>query len=161
MLEWWRHLVLSPSGLFGGVRGSVDVRILEVRGVGVVENYARQKSQSFARFKLDFGDLPKIKNGQFTIYDFVTNSFLFSPSKKQLSIKLLEAVSEAPRTFPELVKLLHTPKSTLYFLCLSLERSGLIKKTPAKQYALSNEAAGVLREYAGWWENWVARNRLK
>lgn len=119
------------------------------------ELYVRQKNQSFARFKIDSGDLARMTSAQFSIFDFITNSFAFSPKKKQLSIKLLGRLSHKPASFPELVAELDSRKSTVYFLCLSLERSGLIAKNGAKQYALSTGFSNALRNYAEWWEKWV------
>lgn len=126
----------------------------------MAEGYARQKGQSYARFKIDSADAARISSGQFTIFDFITNCFLFSPKKKQLSISFLEALSSKPLSFNELVSLLKARKSTVYLLCLSLERSGFIRKQ-GRKFELSNEFSQVARVYAGWWENWVERNRLK
>ncbi len=119
------------------------------------EPYLRQKSQSYTRFKIDAGDLSRISSSQFSIFDFITNSFSFSPKKKQLSVKLLELLSQQPASFPQIVASLEARKSTVYFLCLSLERSGLIRKGESKEYALSEGFSQALRNYAEWWEKWV------
>ena len=119
------------------------------------EPYIRQKSQSYARFKIDAQDLGRIGSSQFSIFDFITNSFSFSPKKRLLSVKLLELLSTKPSSFPEIVAYLQSRKSTVYLLCLSLERSGLIEKNKEKQYLLSSSFCNALRQYAEWWEKWV------
>jgi predicted transcriptional regulator len=92
---------------------------------------------------------------QFTIYNFITNSFAFSPSRKGLMLKLLEALKQEPKSFAALVGELSAPKGTLYLLCLSLERSGLVKKGADGRYSLDGAFSQALREYANWWEGWV------
>lgn len=119
------------------------------------ELYLRQKRQSYTRFKIDAGDLARISSSQFSMFDFISNSFTFSPKKKQLSVKLLELLSQKPATFPQVVASLGARKSTVYLLCLSLERSGLISKNGSKEYALSEDFSHALRQYAEWWEKWV------
>lgn len=119
------------------------------------EPYIRQKRQSYTRFKIDAGDLERISSSQFSMFDFISNSFTFSPKKKQLSVKLLELLAGKPSSFPEIVAQLGSRKSTAYLLCLSLERSGMIAKLENKQYVLSAGFSHALRQYAEWWEKWV------
>ena len=121
------------------------------------QTYDRQKSQCFARFKVSLADLEKISTNQFTLFDFITNSFLFSPTKKQLSVRVLDAVAARPQSFPDLVVGLKAKKSTLYLLCLSLERSGFLSKGADKRYSISKAFSKSLRLYAEWWEKWVSQ----
>lgn len=123
------------------------------------EPYARQKGHSFARFKIDVGDAERINSAQFSIFDFITNSFAFSPKKKHLSVKLLELLSQRHASFPQIVEELGCRKSTAYLLCLSLERSGLVSKNSSKNYSLSTKFSDSLRKYAEWWERWVKSSR--
>ncbi|MFA6049534.1 MAG: hypothetical protein WC792_06330 [Candidatus Micrarchaeia archaeon] len=120
------------------------------------EHYDRQKSQSYAYFRVKQDDMAKVKSGQFTIYDFISNTFSFSHTKKDLTIRVLEALKEKPMTFRELSVRLNAKKSTLYLLCLSLQRSGLIDRATKRQpFSLSASFSTMLREYSYWWENWV------
>ncbi|MBI5635505.1 hypothetical protein HY993_00910 [Candidatus Micrarchaeota archaeon] len=120
------------------------------------EHYKRQKSMSYAYFRVKQDELGKIKTSQFTIYDFISNSFSFSSTKKELTIKVLEALKKKPMTFLELCDFLQAKKSTLYLLCLALARSGLIdRENKRKPFHLSTSFSTVLREYSYWWENWV------
>ncbi len=54
----------------------------------------------------------------------------------------------------ELVKALGAKKSTLYLLCLALERSGLIEKKDSG-YGLSTGFSQALEEYSRWWIDWI------
>ncbi len=120
------------------------------------EHYEKQKSQTYAYFRVKQDDLGKVKAGQFTIYDFISNSFSFSHTKKDLTIRVLEALKEKPMTFRELASRLDAKKSTLYLLCLALQRSGLIDRATKRQpFSLSASFSTMLREYSYWWENWV------
>ena len=125
---------------------------------GVAEHYARQKSNCVARFKIDLKDVEKIGRSQFTIFDFITNLFAFSPRNKQLSIILFEQLAQEPKSFSTLVAALNARKSTVFLLCLSLERSGFMRKRADRKYELSPAFSTSAREYAVWWENWVSRN---
>ncbi len=120
------------------------------------DHYARQKGQSYAYFRVKQDELGKIKASQFTIFDFISNSFSFSPTKRDLTIKVIETLKRKPMTFRELVDELGAKKSTLYLLCLALQRSGLIdRETKRQPYHLSTTFSTILREYSYWWENWV------
>jgi len=96
-------------------------------------------------------------NSQFTIYNFITNSFAFSPSRKELTLRLLESLKEEPKAFSALATGLSAPKGSLYLLCLSLERSGFVRKQPDGRYCLDTSFSAALREYASWWEGWVGK----
>ncbi len=120
------------------------------------EHYEKQKSQTYAYFRVKQDELGKIKAGQFTIFDFISNSFSFSHTKKDLTIRVLEALKERPMTFRDLAQQLDAKKSTLYLLCLALQRSGLIDRATKRQpFSLSASFSTALREYSYWWENWV------
>ncbi len=125
-----------------------------MRTGGTREHYRRQKSQCYAHFRVDRDDARRIRGGQFTIYDFITDSFYFSPTKKELAVGVLEAVRRRPATFAQLVDALGAKKSTLYLLCLALERSGLIEKD-GQAYRPSRDFSGALGEYAKWWDGWL------
>ncbi|MGC8851327.1 MAG: hypothetical protein ACP5O3_03830 [Candidatus Micrarchaeia archaeon] len=121
------------------------------------EHYLKQKNQCFSYFKVNKEDLKKISESKFTIYDFINNSFSFSSTKKELTINLLEQLKKQPRSFKELVLLLNAKKSTLYFLCVALERSGLIeKRIEDSKYLLSQNFSDSLHAYADWWKKWVS-----
>jgi predicted transcriptional regulator len=120
------------------------------------EHYLKQKNQSFSYFKINSNDLDKLNNYQFTIYDFITNSFSFSQSKKELTIKILNLLKQKPTSFYDLLKELKAKKSSLYMVCISLEKSGIIfKNGVGSPYTLSNNFSQILKEYAKWWENWI------
>ncbi|MFQ5405898.1 MAG: hypothetical protein ACE5DI_01935, partial [Candidatus Micrarchaeia archaeon] len=76
------------------------------------DHYEKQKSQTYAYFRVKQDELAKIKSGQFTIYDFISDSFSFSHRKKELTIQVLEALKEKPMTFQELATHLNAKKST-------------------------------------------------
>ncbi|MFH1106621.1 MAG: hypothetical protein V1787_01885 [Candidatus Micrarchaeota archaeon] len=122
------------------------------------EHYNRQKSQAYAHFRIRGEDLAKLGSAQFTIYDFITNSFAFSQTKKELAVAVLEALKQGPKTFMELQKSLGAKKSTLYLLVLALQRSGLVLAAEkSKPLALSPEFSDVLKSYALWWEKWLSQ----
>ena len=123
-------------------------------------HYARQKGTAYAYFRVSTEDTSRLDKSQFTIYNFITNSFAFSPSRKELTLKLLEALKHRPKPFSALVDELRAPKGTLYLLCLSLERSGLIKKQPDGHYQLDTSFSKALREYADWWESWAGKEQF-
>jgi len=118
------------------------------------QHYERQKSQCYAYFRVSREDAGKIRCDRFTIYDFITDSFYFSQAKKQLAVGVLEALRQKPMTFAALAAGLGAKKSTLYLLCLALERSGLVEKE-GPEYRLSNVFSGALSEYSKWWTNWL------
>ncbi len=120
------------------------------------EHYLQQKGQCFAYFKVNSSDAERISKGQFTIYDFIKNSFSFSSTKKELTISVLEALKQSPKSFAELAVYLNAKKSTLYLLCLAIERSGIISKNADNKYALSQDFASSLEKYASWWRNWLS-----
>ena len=102
---------------------------------------------SYAYFRVKQDELGKIKTSQFTIYDFISNSFSFSSTKKELTIKVLEALKKKPMTFLELVQFLQAKKSTLYLLCLALQRSGLIdRENKRKPFHLGTSFSTIVRE---------------
>lgn len=138
-------------------------------------HYARQKSQSYTHFRVRA--LPEeghaMKSAQFTIYDFVTNAFAFSRPRKELAVKVFEQLQHKPHTFAQLREALGAGKSNLFLILVSLERSGLIEKGDGAliddssgtlgnpnprgvPYRLSSRFSNALRQYAGWWERWVA-----
>ena len=119
-------------------------------------HYEKQKAQSFINFRIDLSEAKKLRGAQFTIYDFINNSFYFSHTKKQLSIRILEALKEREQSFGELVKRFGAKKSTLYLLCLALERSGLIERDgKGKPFRLSKKFADAVTHYSSWWQSWV------
>lgn len=120
------------------------------------EHYNKQKSQAFSYFRIDRSDLEKMGSMQFTIYNFINNSFSFSQTKKELTIKVLEELKKGECTFIELQRRLQAKKSTLYMLVLSLQKSGLVVQTQKNEpLKLSSSFSDTLRQYSGWWEKWV------
>ena len=121
------------------------------------EHYEKQKEQQYAYFRIRADDVAKMKSFQFSIYDFITNSFAFSQTKKQLAVSVLEALKAEPLTFIELQKKLNAKKSTLYLLVLSLQRSGIVTGAGKNEkLRLGSEFPQALKSYAEWWENWAA-----
>ena len=119
-------------------------------------HYARQKGTAYAYFRINVDEQKKMRAAQYTIYDFVNDTFHFSQTKKELTIRVLEALKEKPMGFTALAEHLSAKKSTLYLLVLALHRSGLISREPKRQpYQLSPSFSSMLREYSYWWENWV------
>ncbi|MFH1257815.1 MAG: hypothetical protein ABIG96_04490 [Candidatus Micrarchaeota archaeon] len=120
------------------------------------EHYNKQKSQAFSYFRIDPTDLEKMRQSQFTIYSFINNSFAFSQTKKELTIKVLEELKHGEMSFIQLQKKLEAKKSTLYMLVLALQKSGLVaaseKNAPLK---LSPAFSETLRVYSEWWERWL------
>lgn len=119
------------------------------------EHYLKQKSQSYAYFKISGDDAGKAASSLFTVYDFISNAFPFSQTKKEAAVLVLNALREQPKTFSELLEQTRVKKSTLYLLCLSLEKSGLIERTGRNApFSLSQRFSEALRAYAAWWEKW-------
>jgi len=122
------------------------------------DHYNQQKSQCFVYFRLKKDDSTKISDAQFTLYDFINNSFAFSPTKKQLTVAVLDALKERPLTFNELVIKLNAKKSTLYLLCVALQKSGLIEQEGKnKPLRISGDFSLILNNYSEWWQNWLHR----
>ncbi|NYZ75550.1 helix-turn-helix domain-containing protein [Candidatus Micrarchaeota archaeon] len=122
------------------------------------DHYNQQKSQCFVYFRLKKDDSTKISGAQFTLYDFINNSFAFSPTKKQLTVAVLDALKEKPLTFNELVVKLNAKKSTLYLLCVALQKSGLIEQDGKnKPLRISGDFSLILKKYSDWWTGWVSR----
>lgn len=138
---------------------------MEVRGEGVFlvrtgatrEHYNKQKSQAYAYFRVSGLDAQKVGSGQFTLYDFITNLFSYSTAKRDLAVNVLERLKEKPQAFAQLEAGLKAKKSTLYLLCLSLERSGLVEREGGKRsvYRLSNGFSESLAAYSQWWGKWA------
>lgn len=127
-------------------------------------HYERQKSQSYAYFRVRA--LPEERaamgSAQFTIYDFVSNAFSFSTPKKELAISVFEELAKGQKPFKELLEATGAGKSSLYLVLVALERSGLVERAgegKGASYRLSGRFSDSLREYAGWWERWVARSQ--
>jgi DNA-binding HxlR family transcriptional regulator len=120
------------------------------------DHYNKQKSQAFSYFRIDNSDLDKMQNKEFTIYNFITNSFAFSQTKKELTIKVLEELKKGDMTFISLQRKLDAKKSTLYMLIIALQKSGLIteaqKNGPLK---LSDSFSQTIRLYSDWWDRWL------
>ncbi|MFH1750637.1 MAG: hypothetical protein ABH863_03080 [Candidatus Micrarchaeota archaeon] len=120
------------------------------------EHYNKQKSQAFSYFRINSQDASKIQSSQFTIYDFITNSFAFSQTKKELTIQVLEELKTNELTFIQLQKKLGAKKSTLYMLILALQKSGLVnpsgKNAPLR---LSGSFSEMLALYSEWWGKWL------
>lgn len=120
------------------------------------EHYLQQKNQSFSYFRINKADQEKLQSMQFNVYDFISASFSFSQPKKELAIGVLNALKAKPTTFTELTTTLNAKKSTLFLVCLSLERAGMIKREgKGAPYSLDQNFGEMLRAYANWWENWV------
>ncbi len=120
------------------------------------EHYLQQKNQQFAYFRINKEELAKLDSMQFNIYDFISASFAFSQPKKELAIGILNSLKERPKSFSELEKGLSAKKSTLFLICLSLERGGLIKRSgKGAPYTLSASFSSILTAYANWWKFWV------
>ena len=121
------------------------------------DHYLLQKSQQFAYFRINKDELGKLDSMQFNIYDFISAGFAFSQPKKELAIGILNALKERPKTFAELEKELMAKKSTLFLICLSLERGGLVERAGGKgtAYQLSTSFSTILVAYANWWKSWV------
>lgn len=116
--------------------------------------YERQKAQSFTYFKINASDQENISGKKYSIYDFINNSFSFSRKRKEAAVSVLEELKQGEASFTELRLKLKAPKSSLFLLLLSLERSGLIEKKEEK-YSLSEKFAQALNSYAEWWSSWV------
>ncbi len=120
-------------------------------------SYNKQKNQAFTYFRVSKDELGKLNTSQFTIYDFVRNSFSFAQERKELAIQILEKIHHTPQTFPQLQQQLKTPKSSLYLTLLAMENSGLIFKQPStSQYFISSDFSKVLTDYANWYATWAA-----
>jgi predicted transcriptional regulator len=120
------------------------------------EHYQRQKATCYTYFRINTDEQKKMRSAQYTFFDFVNDSFHFSRTKKDLTIRALEALKEKPMDFTELAQKLGAKKSTLYLLLTALHRSGLVDRpTKREPYRLSTNFSSMLREYSYWWENWV------
>ncbi len=120
------------------------------------EHYLQQKSQQFAHFRINTADLPKLESMQFNIYDFISASFAFSQPKKELAIGVLNSLKSGPKPFSQLEKELSAKKSSLFLVCLSLERAGLIeRKAKGEPYSLSTSFSNTIIAYANWWKSWA------
>lgn len=120
------------------------------------EHYNKQKAQAFSYFRIDALDAGKMRGSQFTIYNFINNSFSFSQTKKELTIQVLEELKRGEMPFIALQKKLGAKKSTLYMLILALQKSGLV--APAEKNAplrLSSSFSEMLSLYADWWAKWL------
>ncbi len=120
------------------------------------DHYLQQKNQQFAYFRINKAELQKLDSMQFNIYDFISASFAFSQPKKELAIGILNALKAGPKPFSQLEKELAAKKSSLFLVCLSLERGGLIERQgKGEPYALSANFSAILVAYANWWKSWV------
>ncbi len=121
------------------------------------EHYQQQKNQQFAHFRINKEDLPKLESMQFNIYDFISASFAFSQPKKELAIGVLNALKQESKPFSQLEKELNAKKSSLFLVCLSLERAGLIeRKAKGEPYSLSTSFSNTIIAYANWWKSWAS-----
>ncbi len=120
-------------------------------------HYQTQKKQAYAYFRVNGSDDKKVALGQFTLFDFITNLFSYSPVKRDMAVKILEILKEEDLTFTELVEKMNAKKSSLYLLCLSLQRSGLIEKEEGKKtkFKLSSSFSNTLFSYSNWWQKWA------
>ncbi|MEK6843126.1 MAG: hypothetical protein AABY04_01440, partial [Candidatus Micrarchaeota archaeon] len=120
------------------------------------DHYNKQKSQAFSYFRIDGSDLEKMKTNQFTIFNFIHNSFSFSQTKKELTIQVLEELKKGEINFIDLQKRLNAKKSTLYMLVLALQKSGLIAEAKKNEpLRLSNSFSDMLLLYSDWWGKWL------
>lgn len=119
------------------------------------EHYLKQKSQTFAHFRVAKDDLAPLSSSQFTIFDFISHCFSFSNPRKQVAADVLNELKKGPASFKELQERLSAKKSSLFLVLLALERAGLVeRKGKSKPFELSGGFSGILRAYAGWWESW-------
>ncbi|MFH1779826.1 MAG: hypothetical protein ABH803_01625 [Candidatus Micrarchaeota archaeon] len=119
-------------------------------------NYKDQKKKSFAYFKVNKEDFLKINSNQYTLYDFITNCFSFSRTKKDITMQLLLELRGGPKSFKEMQIKLNLKKSTLFLLVTALTKSGLIEYEGKKSLiSLSPIFSEVLKKYAEWWVSWV------
>lgn len=119
-------------------------------------NYKDQKNKSFAYFRVNKQDPLKIKANQFTLYDFITNCFSFSRTKKDLTMNILMELRSGPKSFKQLQEQFNLKKSTLYLLITGLEKSGLIEYSGKNsQISLSPAFSDALAEYSVWWKKWL------
>ncbi|HLC48080.1 MAG TPA: hypothetical protein VJI13_03310 [Candidatus Norongarragalinales archaeon] len=136
--------------------GQMDLPPKQKRTGKTREHYNKQKSQAFSYFRIDAGDASKMKGSQFTIYNFINNSFSFSQTKKELAIQVLEELKKGPVPFIQLQKKLGAKKSTLYMLILALQKSGLVAPTEKNaSLTLSNSFSEMLSLYSDWWARWL------
>jgi DNA-binding transcriptional ArsR family regulator len=118
-------------------------------------NYSKQKKAAFAYFKVNTSDARPLAEKHFTLYDFINNSFSFSATKKDMAIRVLQALKEKPRPFAVLQADLGLKKSTLYLLLVALSKSGLVEfDGRGEVIRLSNGFSSVLNAYAEWWRFW-------
>lgn len=123
-------------------------------------DYARQKEKTFNHFKININDINKINNNTFTIFDFITNSFNLSKKRKQQAIELILLLKEKEVTFIQAKEELKISKSSLYLICLSLSRSGLIVFEKNKTLTLSKSFCDVLSSYSIWWNSFLLTQKL-
>jgi len=116
----------------------------------------KQKNQAFAYFKIASDDPERIVSGQFTLFDFISNCFSFSVSKKKAAADVLMELKKNPSTFKQLQEKLGLQKSSLFLVLLALERAGLIEKTGKNRpIKLSGVFSQALNSYSSWWAGWV------
>jgi DNA-binding IclR family transcriptional regulator len=69
---------------------------------------------------------------------------------------VLESLKASPKTFNQLLQETKAEKSTLYLMCVALQRSGLVsKESKKKPFALDTSFSKRMDEYSAWWNNWV------
>ena len=115
----------------------------------------RQKSQAFAYLRINGSDGQKLSSGQFTLFDFISNCFSFSTSKKQIAVTVLDELKRGPQSFKQLQEKLGLKKSSLFLVVLALERAGLVEKQGKNRpMRLSGVFSRNVNSYANWWESW-------
>ncbi len=117
--------------------------------------YTKQKEKIFNHFKININDIDKINNKTFTIFDFITNSFNLSKKRKQQAIDLMLKLKEKEITFIQAKEEMNISKSSLYLICLSLSRSGLIEFEKNKPLKLTNKFCETINSYSTWWNEFV------
>lgn len=121
-------------------------------------HYLKQKGNAFTRFRVSKEDENKIRAGQFTLFDFISNCFSFSAGGKEAAAGVLSALKREPQTFKQLQETLGVKKGTLFLVVLALERAGLVEKQGKnKPLALSKGFSQVLNSYSSWWSGWSGR----
>ncbi len=121
-------------------------------------HYQTQREQSYAHFRVRPENTHKINALQYTVYDFVNDTFTYSQTRKELAAAVLQRLKASPATFTQLVTETEAGKSTLYLLLLSLEKSGLVEKGGKKRpYQLSTSFSGALEQNASWWRSFAEK----
>lgn len=124
----------------------------------MVESYEHQKENAYVFFKLKYSDLQKLNSGLYTIHDFLESIFPGSRVRQEIATKIFDELKREPCTFQMLLQKTGAKKSTLFGVCLSLHRSGLIsRKSKREPFVLSNSFATLVREYSYWWERWFGQ----